>query len=85
MHPMLAGEVARQRVAERREWAGRQQVVAGRWRGSRATWRVTVGSRLIAVGCRLFLSGYATSMADDGSQAARSARRPSLEKTSTMG
>ena len=61
------------------------RVVGGRWRESRAAWRVTVGSRLIAIGCRLFLSGYATSTADDGSQAARSARRLSLEKTSTIG
>jgi hypothetical protein len=85
MHPLLAGEVAKQRIDERREWARRQQLVAGRRRKPRTAWRVTVGSHLIAMGCRLFLSGYATSVADDGSHPARSARRLSLEKTSTIG
>jgi hypothetical protein len=85
MHPMLAEALARQAVDDRRRWAGRQRLASGRWRESQAAWRVTVGSRLIAIGCRLFLSGYATSTVSDGSQAARSARRLSLENTSTMG
>jgi hypothetical protein len=85
MHPMLAGEVAKQAVDERRRWAANQRLAAAHWRGSRAAWRVTLGSRLIAIGCRLFLSGYATSVASDGSQPARSPRRLSLEKTSTIG
>jgi hypothetical protein len=85
MHPMLAGELARQAVDERRRGAEERRLATARRRDSRAAWRVTLGSRLIAIGCRLFLSGYATSTAADGSHADRSARRLSLEKTSTIG
>jgi hypothetical protein len=85
MHPLLDAEIARERIEGRRARAEHRRVTGRRRRERGAALRVEVGSRLIAVGCRLFLSGYATSVATDGSQAARSARRLSLEKTSTIG
>ena len=58
MHPMLAGDLARQRVDAYQRRAEQRHLANHRLRGPGAAVRIAVGSRLIAVGCRLFLSGH---------------------------
>lgn len=58
MHPLLAGDLARQRIDACQQRAEQRQLRANRRRGPGAAVRMAVGSRLIGVGCRLFLSGH---------------------------
>ena len=58
MHPLLAGDLARQRIDACQQRAERRHLTANRLRGPGAAVRMAVGSRLIGVGCRLFLSGH---------------------------
>ena len=58
MHPLLAGDIARQRIDACQQRAEQRQLVGHRRHGPGAAVRIAVGSRLIAVGCRLFLSGH---------------------------
>jgi hypothetical protein len=57
MHPLLAADLARQRIEACQQRAEQRHLVGYRPRGPGAAVRIAVGSRLIAVGCRLFLSG----------------------------
>ena len=57
MHPLLAGDLARQRIDTCRQRAQERHLAGNRLRAPGAAVRIAVGSRLIAVGCRLFLSG----------------------------
>jgi len=57
MHPLLAGDLALQRIQTCQQRAEQRHLV-NRLRGPAAAVRIAVGSRLIAVGCRLFLSGH---------------------------
>jgi hypothetical protein len=57
MHPLLAADVARQRIDACHQRAEQRHLATPRLRGPGAAVRIAVGSRLIAVGCRLFLSG----------------------------
>jgi hypothetical protein len=58
MHPLLAGDLARQRIDVCEQRAERRQLTTNRPHGPGAAVRMAVGSRLIGVGCRLFLSGH---------------------------
>jgi hypothetical protein len=58
MHPLLAGELARQRIDACQQRAESRHLAGHRLRGPGAAVRIALGSRLIAVGCRLFLSGH---------------------------
>ena len=58
MHPLLAGDLARQRIDESRQRAEQRQLRANRQHSPGAAVRIAVGSRLIGLGCRLFLSGH---------------------------
>ena len=58
MHPLLAGDLARQRIDACQQRAERRRLANHRLRGPGAAVRIAVGSRLIALGCRLFLSAH---------------------------
>ena len=58
MHPLLAGDLALQRIQTCQQRAEQRHLATNRLRGPAAAVRIAVGSRLIAVGCRLFLSGH---------------------------
>jgi len=58
MHPLLAGDLARQRIDACEQRAEHRHLIGNRPHGPGAAVRMAVGSRLIAVGCRLFLSGH---------------------------
>jgi len=58
MHPLLAGDLARQRIQTCQQRAEQRHLATNRLRWPAAAVRIAVGSRLIAVGCRLFLSGH---------------------------
>ena len=58
MHPLLAGDLARQRIDASQQRAEQRHLTATRPRWPGGAVRMAVGSRLIGVGCRLFLSGH---------------------------
>jgi len=58
MHPLLVGDLARQRIEACHQRAEQRHLATSRPHGPGAAVRMAVGSRLIAVGCRLFLSGH---------------------------